>query len=99
MIIAADYEGIDVDGHPNVVVWTMAKLLEMQRRTRFTSGHFCVGGWGQYTLIKPDGIAQYVMQRWPEDRVGELIQPQPMNWARLNATKPSKRKPFLRALN
>jgi hypothetical protein len=87
LIIAADYEGIEINDDPDIVAWIMRKHLEMQRRTRFPSGNYCVGGWGQYTRILPDRIEQCVLQRWDEDRVDEVITPAPIDWKAFNATK------------
>jgi len=63
-------------------------LMELQRRSPADDGKFYVGGQAMLTTITADGITQRVMQRWEEDRIGELVQPVEIDWARGGRGKP-----------
>lgn len=55
-------------------------LMEVQRRQTFSGVH-TVGGYALLTGIDRHGVTQRRIQGWPEDKVGELIKPLPINWA------------------
>lgn len=84
VVAAAWYRGIKIDDEPAAVVMTLRKMLEMQRHSLFDDGSYWVGGFGQLTTVRPDGIVQRILQRWPEDKIGELIKPAPIDWAAWN---------------
>lgn len=56
-------------------------LLEIARREPF-KGRFWIGGLALLTTITAEGIEQRVVHRWPEDTVGEFIEPPPIEWRR-----------------
>jgi hypothetical protein len=85
MVNAAQFEGVDVDAHPEVVIGQLRKLLEMQRHAIYPGCGHKIGGYGQLTTIRPDGIEERRLQEWPEDKIGELIQPRPISWPAWNA--------------
>ncbi len=62
-------------------------LMETQRRT-LVNGRHVVGGLALLTTIKPGGeIVQRVIHRWEEDRVGELVEPRPIDWPAWRAAR------------
>lgn len=61
----------------------MRKLLELQRREvgNWDGVEFhAVGGYATIATVTKDGIEQSVFHRWPEDKIGELIQPGPLDF-------------------
>ena len=80
LITAANFEGIDPDAEPEIVAWSLHKLLEMQRRFTTGEGIFWIGGYGVMTAITPQGVGQRVICHWPADRVGELLRQAPIDW-------------------
>lgn len=61
-------------------------LLEIQRRMTFApvSGApegFYVGGFAQLTTVSEDGVKQRIIHRFESDRVGEMLSPEPIDWA------------------
>lgn len=87
MVQAAWFTGFTADDDPAKVISELEKLLEMQRRSIYGDGTHFIGGWGQLTTIRPDGIEQRILQKWSEDQVGELIQPQKIAWDSYNAQR------------
>lgn len=65
----------------------MRTLLELQRREvgEWDDVEFyAVGGYATITTVTKNGIEQSVFHRWPEDRVGELIKPAPIDFKNEN---------------
>ncbi len=87
-VIPANFEGFDVDADPAVVVWTLRKMLEMQHRMELPAGVGGVGGFAQLTTISEAGISQRLLQKWPEDRIGQCIKAPPIDWARWHRENP-----------
>ncbi len=54
-------------------------LLEVQRHEEVT-GHHWIGGSALLTSIDRTGVTQRIVHTWPEDKVGEVIKPLPINW-------------------
>jgi hypothetical protein len=79
MSVRAFYSGIDVNSHPNVVVKSLRKMLEMQRHDLRADGIHWVGGFGQLTTITPTEITQRILQTWP-DKPGERIKDLEIDW-------------------
>jgi hypothetical protein len=52
----------------------LTRMIDIQRRTRWESGNFIVGGCAVLTKIDAGGITQRVVRRWA-DRVDEKIDP------------------------
>jgi hypothetical protein len=67
-------------------------IMEMQRRRKVplrpgeTAAHW-VGGFALLTSITEAGISQRIVQRWPEDRIGQLINPKPIYWKAWRAAR------------
>jgi hypothetical protein len=64
-------------------------LMEIQRRIPFESvGHsIYVGGYALLTSVDRNGVTQRRVHEWPEDKVGELIKPPPMDWLKWRAER------------
>lgn len=67
-------------------------MMEMQRRmeTPLRAGldlHYWVGGFALLTSVTRDGITQKVLHRWSEDRVNDVVTPQPIDWAAWRAAR------------
>jgi hypothetical protein len=66
------------------------QLLQSQRQQKITISpgmpllHY-VGAFAQRTTIRKNGIEQRIFYRWPEDKVGELIAPAPIDFAKWRA--------------
>jgi hypothetical protein len=88
IINAAGFEGIDVDGSPELAIWNLRKLVEMQRQTGHTNGIHWVGGFASLATVTPSGITQRILARWPEDRIGERMMPEPVDWDRWHRDNP-----------
>jgi hypothetical protein len=84
VVEAAWFEGFTEDDDPEKVVKGLGQLLEMQRQSLFPGARYLVGGWGSLTTVCPTGLEQRILQRWPDDKVGELIAPAPMDWRAWN---------------
>lgn len=67
-------------------------IMEMQRRRKVplrpgeSAAHW-VGGFALLTSITEAGISQRIVHRWPEDRVGQLINPKPIYWKAWRAAR------------
>ncbi|WP_445215744.1 hypothetical protein ACKWRH_25345 [Bradyrhizobium sp. Pa8] len=73
---------IDINADPKTVAKALRKVLEIQRHCRHgDSTWYSIGGYGQIARITPEAIEMRLLQRWPEDRVGELILPAPIEWS------------------
>lgn len=80
VVIAAAFEGFTTNDEPAFVVAGLAKLIEIQRHSIYDDGIHWIGGYAQLTTINSAGIHQRILQRWPEDRIGELMKPAPIDW-------------------
>lgn len=80
MAIAANYEGIDVDADPDVVVWGIRKVLAMQRAMPLPDGIGGIGGWAELTTVSEAGVTQRIIDRWPGDKVGAPLHHGPISW-------------------
>ncbi|MGY4501095.1 hypothetical protein ACVWYH_005026 [Bradyrhizobium sp. GM24.11] len=61
----------------------LLQLLEVQRRILYRNrGHHFIGGWALLTSVDQNGASQRRVHAWTEDKVGELIEPQPVDWLR-----------------
>ncbi|GMO21763.1 hypothetical protein [Bradyrhizobium ottawaense] len=77
LIAASGFVEPDPDGEPEQITGGLRKLLELQRRTPAEDGFPRVGGFAELTVIRPDGIEQQILCRWPEDRIGHRMS---TNW-------------------
>jgi hypothetical protein len=68
---------------PPTIISQLSQMLEMQRRYEH-DGKFFVGGSGHLTIITADKIEQRTLQEWPEDKIGGVIQPRPIDWRKWN---------------
>jgi hypothetical protein len=71
---AASCSGIGISEVPDRCVARMHFVLVCQRHEVHCGKHF-MGGFAQVTTITPDQITQRILERWPQDKVGQLIQP------------------------
>lgn len=90
-IIAAQYQGIDLDGRIDDAIATMRLVIEMQRHDKVAGDFVAVGGAVELTTISASGVESRVIDEWPEDRVGECIRPTPVNWSAWKAAHQAKR--------
>jgi hypothetical protein len=88
MSIAAGYEGIDVDADPNAVMWSVRKVLAMQRHMPLPDGIGGIGGWAELTTVSAGGVSQRIVDRWPEDQVGAPLHHGPIDWDRWHVDNP-----------
>ena len=87
-VVAANYEGFDPDEPPESVLWSIRKMLEMQRQTKLPHGVGAIGGFGQCTTVYRDRVEQKVLCRWPEDKIGTRLQPPPIDWSQWHRDNP-----------
>jgi hypothetical protein len=73
---------------PATVVWSIRKIIEMQRHMNLPPEIGGIGGFAQIATVSAIGIEQRIIQRWPEDRVGAQLRPAPINWAEWHASNP-----------
>ena len=91
MVLAAGYSGIDLDGDPADVIATLHLIIEMQRHDAAAmAGQYLIGGGADLVTISPDGIFRSTLACWPEDEVGQKINPQPINWPEWRAANLAK---------
>lgn len=50
------------------------ELIEAQRRVK-DEGYYCVGGAAELITVDAKGVRQEIVASWPQDRVGERIDP------------------------
>ncbi len=87
-VIAADFDGFDVDEPPDVVVWNLLKCLEMQRQLAWSTGEGHIGGFAQLTTVTSEGITQRILKRWPDiPFVGDIF-PEPIDWKQWHIDNP-----------
>lgn len=87
-IIAADFEGIDVDADPDLVIWSMRKHLAMQRHMPLPDGVGGIGGFCELTSVSASGITQRIIDRWPADEIGAPLRHGPCDWDQWHARNP-----------
>jgi hypothetical protein len=87
-VIPANFEGIDVDADPDEVVWSIRKVLEMQRQTQLPEGVGGIGGFGSLTTISAEGIHQRIICRWQEDQIGGPLRAPPIDWDQWHRDNP-----------
>ncbi len=77
------FTGFDLSAPPDEVIERLHITIEAQRRDEHPGldRHF-IGGFAQLTTITPTGIEQRILTRWDEDKIGELIRPRPIDWAK-----------------
>jgi hypothetical protein len=56
-------------------------IAEVQRQQVKGGSRVLVGGQATLTTITKAGLTQRIVHTWPEDKVGEPIQPAPIDWA------------------
>lgn len=91
-LFLADYRAPDVSACDAET--ELLNFMLIQRTFKFDSlpgGPYCVGGWASLTSATADGITQKRVHEWPEDRVGELIRPKPLNVAAWRAERDARR--------
>ncbi|MFK4726427.1 hypothetical protein ABIE89_007527 [Bradyrhizobium niftali] len=61
----------------------LLQLLELQRRIPcIHNGRPFIGGYALLTTVNRSGVGQRRIHTWAEDKVGDLIAPQPIDWKR-----------------
>lgn len=86
--IAAAYEGIDTNADPETVVWSIRKVLAMQRAMPLPDGIGGIGGWAELTTVGADSVTQRVIERWPNDKTGAPLHHGPIDWDKWHADSP-----------
>lgn len=86
-VVGAHYEGIDPDADVESVVWSMRKIVEMQRHMKLPKG-IGIGGFAQCTTISRAGIVTRMLQEWNADVVGEPINAGAIDWQLWHADNP-----------
>lgn len=71
------YAGIADNGSSVAALADMRFALETQRHDP-SLAFPCVGGFALLTTITPEAVNQEIVHRWPEDQIGELIEPTPI---------------------
>lgn len=89
MAIAANYQGIPVDGDPEMVVWSIRKVLAMQRAMDLPAGIGGIGGWVELSTVSLDGISQKIVDRWHGDGIGGPLRPNPIDWTQWDRDNPA----------
>jgi hypothetical protein len=78
---AADFRG-DTDIEKLIPEIDLLQIMQMQRESLidYNGQDICaVGGLALLSTVARGGtITQRVIHRWPEDKIGELMQPQPI---------------------
>jgi hypothetical protein len=89
MARAARWEGFDPDASPEMVRWSMLKHLTMQRHMPTPDGLGGIGGFGQMVSVYADHIEQYILCRWPQDKLGGApIHGGPIDWDQWHRDNP-----------
>jgi hypothetical protein len=65
-------------------------LLEVQRHMKPRQEYRIVGGYAHLTRVDRHGVTQRRIHEWPEDKVGELIKPLPIDWVSWRAERESR---------
>lgn len=87
-VVAADFDGIDVEDDPELVVWEMRKHLAMQRSMPLPDGIGGIGGFAELTTVSAEGVTQRIIERWPDDKIGAPLHHGPVSWERWHALNP-----------
>jgi hypothetical protein len=85
---AANWQGIKPDAPFDEVLWSLRKLITMQRHTALPDEVGGIGGFGTVTSVYADRIEQRVVVRWPEDQIGTKLQPAPIDWGAWHRDNP-----------
>jgi hypothetical protein len=86
LAIAASFDGFADSDTPEQISRVLRLTLEVQRRALYPDGLHWVGGFAHLTTVKPDGVDQRIMDRWPDDRVGHAIEPSRIDWEQFRAS-------------
>lgn len=101
MAIAANWEGFDPEADEATTIWSMRKLLTMQRHMPLPEGVGGIGGFAEITTVSEAGITQRIVERW-SDRLGAPLRPGAIDWKAWHADNPkpsaTNRKPNLRSI-
>ncbi|MCP1852109.1 MULTISPECIES: hypothetical protein [unclassified Bradyrhizobium] len=68
----------------------LLQFMELQRRKPFGDSYpprYVVGGYALLTTVDRRGVTQRRIHTWPEDTVGGMITPLPIDWARWRAER------------
>jgi hypothetical protein len=87
-VVPAHWQGCDLDADPEEALWSIRKMLQMQRHTELPEHIGGVGGFAQVTSVFSDRIEQRVVTRWSEDKVGVRLRPAPLDWTRWHQENP-----------
>ena len=87
MVEAAGFEGFDVDGDVETVLWSMRKLIMMQRHMPLPGEIGGIGGFAEITTISEEGTTQRIVERW-SDQIGDSFRPTPIDWAQWHRDNP-----------
>jgi hypothetical protein len=95
----AHWQSIKPDAPFDDVLWSLKKLLTMQRHTALPDDVGGIGGFGMVTSIYADRIEQRVIVEWPEDRIGGKLRREPIDWDSWHRDnpRPSAAEPISRA--
>jgi hypothetical protein len=90
IMIASGFDNFDIDADPTKLIADLRLVLECQRHmplehVKEGEGRYYVGGFAQVTTVSPEGITQRILDRWPEDKLGEKIDPGAPDWPALRA--------------
>jgi hypothetical protein len=88
-VIAANFEGIDADADPELVIWQMRKHLAMQRAMPLPAEIGGIGGWVELSTVSLDGISQRIVDRWLGDGIGGPLRPNPIDWTQWDRDNPA----------
>lgn len=83
-----NFDDVKLDADPELIIWTVQKLLEMMRQSEVTREIGAIGGCASVTTISAQGISQRMLQRWSEDRIGAPLRPAPVDWERWHRDNP-----------
>jgi hypothetical protein len=73
LLVEADDRNVEAD---------LLQMLEIQRRMQQEDSKCYVGGQAVLTTVNAKGVTQRVVHTWPEDKVGEAIEPREIDWAK-----------------
>ena len=90
--IAAAYEGIDTDADPEIVVWSIRKVLAMQRAMPLPEGIGGIGGFVELSTVSEDGVTQQIVERWPDDKIGAPLRHGSVDWKAWHRSNPKPSK-------
>jgi hypothetical protein len=79
-VLPAAYEGVDLEAEPAEVIWSLRKIVEMQRHCAASRDFGAIGGFATCTSVSAEGITQRMLARWCEDQIGAPLRPAPPDW-------------------